>query len=111
MLVAFALSGVSPAATSAGKVSSVPPPAIALTNPARSAAAAPIRSWDGETGAGGSTIGRGSRACQAMPDGARACSVRGTLRDGGLTGHLRAMPESGTREYISRADERALSDT
>jgi len=44
VLVAFAFSGESPAATSAGKVSSVPPPAIALTNPARRAAPAPMAS-------------------------------------------------------------------
>src|SRR5512140_3382007 len=40
VLVAFATSGDSPAATSAGKVRSVPPPAIALMIPARKADAA-----------------------------------------------------------------------
>jgi hypothetical protein len=45
-----------------------------------------------------------------MPDGARACSVRGTLRDRTLMGHSPAMPELAASGYISRADERALSD-
>src|SRR6188472_3322383 len=44
VLVAFATIGVSPAAMRAGKVSSVPPPAIELTIPASSAAPAPTRS-------------------------------------------------------------------
>src|SRR3954451_4902352 len=44
VLVALATIGVSPAAMRAGKVSSVPPPAIELTMPASSAAPAPTRS-------------------------------------------------------------------
>jgi len=45
VLVALATIGERPAAMSAGKVSSVPPPAIELTIPASSAAPAPTRSW------------------------------------------------------------------
>src|SRR3954470_1538962 len=67
VLVAFAFSGDSPAATSAGNVSSVPPPAIALTNPARRAAPAPMASWVGETGAGGMVIGRQCRRSWGNP--------------------------------------------
>src|SRR5689334_9867156 len=44
VLVAFATIGGRPAAMRAGKVSSVPPPAIELTMPASSAAPAPTRS-------------------------------------------------------------------
>src|SRR6478672_12207528 len=44
VLVAFATIGVNPAAISAGKVRSVPPPAIELTIPASRAAPAPTRS-------------------------------------------------------------------
>jgi len=89
----------------------VPPPAIALTNPARSAAPAPIRSWEAETGAGGRAMARWSWGRQAISDDARACSVRGTLRGEALRGHSPAMPEFAASGYISRADERALSGT
>jgi hypothetical protein len=44
VLVAFAVIGERPAAISAGKVSSVPPPAMELTKPAASAAPAPTNS-------------------------------------------------------------------
>jgi hypothetical protein len=67
VLVAFAFRGDRPAATSAGKVSSVPPPAIALTNPARRAAPAPMASWVGETGAGGMAMGRWCRRSSGDP--------------------------------------------
>jgi hypothetical protein len=62
VLVALAVMGERPAAMSAGKVSSVPPPAIELTNPATSAAPAPTRSWadDGE----GSEAGMGVPAAR-----------------------------------------------
>jgi hypothetical protein len=44
VLVAFALSGGTPSAISAGKVTSVPPPAMAFITPATSAAATTSRS-------------------------------------------------------------------
>src|SRR5215217_4448135 len=67
VLVALAFRGDSPAATRAGKVSSVPPPAIALTNPARRAAPAPTASWLGETGAGVMAMARWCRRTSGDP--------------------------------------------
>jgi Tfp pilus assembly protein FimV len=57
VLVALAVIGESPAAMSAGKVSSVPPPAMALTKPAASAAPAPTRSWAEEGEGSGAEMG------------------------------------------------------
>src|SRR5258705_13141621 len=78
VLVAFATIGVRPAAMSAGKVSSVPPPAIELTIPANSAAPAPTRSC-----AAGMEVEErlmtGSRARECREAEADAPGARGTI--------------------------------
>src|SRR5215207_10457482 len=91
VLVALALSGERPAATSAGKVSSVPPPAIALTNPPSRAAPAPTRNWAAVTGgAEGMTIGGlvepGDRTVRAA-DGAGDSNDKGACSHRALAGN------------------------
>ena len=76
MLVALATIGGRPAAISAGKVSSVPPPAMELTIPASSAAPAPTRSCAAGMEAE-ERLMRGSRA-EGVPSGrADAPGARG----------------------------------
>src|SRR5689334_5089671 len=84
VLVALATSGVSPAPTSAGKVISVPPPAIAFTIPAARAAAATTsrRSRERAGGAGGTiwTPNLIAAPCGRRPTpcrGARQCRHAG----------------------------------
>src|SRR5215207_10443320 len=87
VLVALALSGERPAATSAGKVSSVPPPAIALTNPPSRAAPAPTRNWAAVTGgAEGMTIG--GLVSQVIERSVRRTGpATRTIRERAPTGH------------------------
>jgi hypothetical protein len=76
VLVALATIGGRPAAISAGKVSSVPPPAMELTIPASSAAPAPTRSCAAGMEAE-ERLMRGSRARECRVAGADAAGARG----------------------------------